>query len=79
MADLYREITHVHARDAAPDLSLGRGLEVPLGQGVVDFQSILATLDQVNYRGAYTVERGDSPDVIADMGNAVEYLRHLAL
>lgn len=74
---LSRDVQHVHARDGVRDLSQGRGVEVPLGQGVVDFPTILATLDQVNYRGSLTVERQTSPDPIADIGNAVEYLQRL--
>lgn len=76
---LTRDIQHVHARDGVRDLSQGRGIEVPLGQGVVDFPTILATLHQANYRGSLTVERQESRDPITEIGNAVEYLRQLQL
>jgi len=77
LGDLARDIQHVHARDGVRDLSQGRGIEVPLGQGVVDFAAMMATLSQANYRGSLTVERQESRDPITDVGNAVEYLRQL--
>lgn len=73
------DIQHVHARDGVRDLSQGRGVEVPLGQGVVDFPTIVVTLDQANYRGSLTVERHESRDPIPEIGNAVEYLRQLRM
>jgi sugar phosphate isomerase/epimerase len=74
---LASDVQHVHARDAVRDLAQGRGVEVPLGQGVVDFPAILATLDQANYRGSLTVERRESDDALTEIGNAVAYLRQL--
>lgn len=69
-------VAHVHATDGVRDLARGRGLETPLGQGSADFPAIVATLEQFNYRGFYTV----APSGIANLDNVrngVEYLRNL--
>lgn len=71
-------ILHVHARDGVRDLSLGRGIEVPLGQGAVDFPAILATLENSDYRGYVSVVRRDSKRPRVDLANALQYLRALA-
>jgi sugar phosphate isomerase/epimerase len=75
---LRRDILHVHARDGVRDLSLGRGLEVALGQGTVDFPTILATLERADYLGYVSVVRRDSKHPVSETGNALKYLRALA-
>ena len=75
---LRQDILYVHARDGVRDLSMGRGLEVPLGQGAVDFPTILATLENSDYRGYLTVVRRDSKNPLVEIGNALQYLRALA-
>ena len=72
---LARHIQHVHAKDGVRDLAQGRGLEVPLGRGSVDFPSILAVLEQQGYQGYFTIERGNAGDPVAEIGAAVSYLR----
>ena len=49
--------------------------EVPLGQGNVHFDTYLAALDEIGYRGFLTIERecGESPE--ADIRLAAEHLR----
>ena len=49
--------------------------EVPLGQGSVHFDTYLAALDEIGYRGFLTIERecGDTPE--ADIRLAAEHLR----
>ena len=68
-------IRHVHAKDGVRDLAQGRGLEVPLGRGSVDFPTVLAVLEQCNYRGYLTIERENSSDPVGEVGAAVSYLR----
>lgn len=68
-------IKHVHAKDGVRDLAQGRGVEVPLGRGSVDFPTLLAVLDQNSYRGYLTIERENAKDPIAEIGAAVSYLR----
>ena len=72
-----RNIIYVHARDGVRDLARGRGLEVGLGQGTVDFPLTLATLEQLGYPGCLTIDREYSPSIVADIGNAIEFLREI--
>lgn len=67
----------VCARDAVRDLSRGRGVDVPLGRGSVDFPSILGKLEEQRYAGWYIVDRLNSQDAIGEIGNAIQYLRAL--
>lgn len=75
LSALAPHIQHVHAKDGVRDLAQGRGLEVPLGRGSVDFPTLLAVLEQHNYRGYLTVERENASDPVGEVGAAVSYLR----
>jgi sugar phosphate isomerase/epimerase len=77
VAALGRHIAHVHARDAVRDLARGRGLEVALGRGSVDFTALFGALEEHGYRGYVTIERTSSDDPAREYGDAVEYLRSL--
>jgi sugar phosphate isomerase/epimerase len=68
---------HVHAKDGVRDLAQGRGVEVPLGRGSVDFPSLLGALEEKGYRGYFTIERENAEDPQAEVGQAVQYLRNL--
>jgi sugar phosphate isomerase/epimerase len=70
-------ILHVHAKDGVRDLAQGRGLEVPLGRGSVDFPELLGTLEEREYRGYYVIEREYGDDPVYEIGQAVKYLRSL--
>jgi sugar phosphate isomerase/epimerase len=70
-------ILHVHASDAVRDAPVGRGHEVELGRGMADFPELLGRLTEFDYRGWVTIERRDSPDPVAEIENAVAYLRSL--
>jgi sugar phosphate isomerase/epimerase len=70
-------VLHVHATDATRDLALGRGIEVALGQGNAEFPEILALLEEQQYRGYITVARHDSNDPVADVRQALQFLRNL--
>ncbi len=70
-------VVHVHARDATRDLQLGRGVEVPLGRGSAELPELLAILEEHQYRGYITVERRDAADPLAEVRQAVEFLRNL--
>lgn len=50
-------------------------VELPLGQGDVDFDAYLKALDDINYKGYLTIERevGDNPE--ADILAAVNFLK----
>ncbi len=74
---LHERIQHVHARDAVRDLARGRGLEVPLGRGSVDFPALLGALEEYGYRGPLTITRENADDPQFEIGQAVEFLRSL--
>jgi len=78
LAALAPYIAYVHAKDGVRDLAQGRGLEVPLGRGSVDFPELLGTLEEREYRGYFTIERERCQDPVFEIGQAVKYLRSLA-
>lgn len=69
-------IVHTHAKDGIPRAGAG-GLEVPLGQGKVDFPKWMKALKDNGYHGFLTIERevGDNP--IADCTEAMDFLRRI--
>lgn len=77
--DAIRKCAHrvlsVVACDGVRDLSIGRGLQVPLGQGSAEFPEILGVLEDVPYRGWFVVDRPSSADLQYELSNAVKYLR----
>jgi len=86
-------IVHTHAKDGKrliatdPEKLFGFAseeehggeayIELPLGEGGVDFPAYLNALSDIGYKGYLTIERevGDDPE--ADIGRAVEFLRGL--
>jgi sugar phosphate isomerase/epimerase len=70
-------VVHFHATDATRDPALGRGLEVPLGQGNAEIPELLAVLEEQQYRGYITVARHDSASPLADVQQALTFLRNL--
>lgn len=71
-----KRVQVVSAVDAVRDLARGRGVEVPLGQGIADVPEMLGVLEDVQYRGWFIVGRQEpeSPDEIAQ---AIQYLRNM--
>lgn len=68
-------IVHTHAKDGVR--VDGRGKEVPLGDGAVDFPAYIALLDEIGYDGFHTIEREVGDDPVSDIVKAVEFLRTL--
>jgi len=75
VAAVGRYILHVHACDAVRDLSEGRAIDVELGRGSADLPDLLGRLSEYDYGGWVTIERRDAADPVAEIGNAVAYLR----
>jgi sugar phosphate isomerase/epimerase len=74
--ELLKDRIHVvSATDGVLDLAAGRGLKVPLGEGIADFPQILATLEDVGFRGPVVVGREDSP--VSELRQGLAYLSHL--
>ncbi|MEX2111931.1 MAG: sugar phosphate isomerase/epimerase family protein [Pirellulales bacterium] len=74
---LGERILHVHAHDGVRDRARGRGLEVPLGRGMADFPALLGALENVSYRGYFTIARQDADDPQHEIGAAVSYLNEI--
>jgi len=70
-------ILHIHAQDGVRDLSQGRGLEVPLGQGSAEFPELLARLEEFQYRGYLTIVCEQATNPAFEIGQAMQYLRSL--
>jgi len=72
-------LAHVHARDAR-SASVSRGLqEVPVGAGDVDWMSLTATLQVLEFDGFLTVEREQGDNKLADVTNGVHFLKRFVL
>jgi sugar phosphate isomerase/epimerase len=75
---LGQHIMYAYANDAVRDLSQGGGTATPLGRGSVDVPALLGALQEHAYRGYFTAERALAQDPVAEIGQALEYLRNLA-
>lgn len=89
--NLQKYIVHTHAKDGKqiffkdPEIVYGLKkdviitedsfIEVPLGEGQVDWVKYLAALEDIGYKGFLTIERevGDDPE--KDIRKAVEFLK----
>jgi sugar phosphate isomerase/epimerase len=74
---LYDLIAHVQIRDAVRDMD-GAGSEVPVGRGEVDWDELLALLEEARYQQWLTVERTQGDDKIGDAARAVQFLKRVA-
>jgi len=69
----------VSAVDGVIDLSAGRGISVPLGQGTADFPELLGMLEDFPFRGYFVVGRQQMPreTVLEELQQGIEYLGNL--
>ncbi len=77
MKVLSEHVANFRARDAVTDLSLGRGVEVQLGRGSVDWPALLGMLEEEQYQGYLTVDRREGTNLEVECGAALEYLTNL--
>ena len=75
---LYEQVLHVQIRDGVREVD-GGGIEVPVGRGEVDWDEVLALLDEADYAGWMSIERSSGDDKRGDMARAVSYLRRVAM
>ncbi len=83
-------IVHTHAKDGhmlsgqdierlygqnADTYKGRRYIELPLGEGDVDFPNYLKALDEIGYKGFLTIEREVGDDPAADIQKAADFLR----
>jgi sugar phosphate isomerase/epimerase len=65
----------VMAIDGVLDLAAGRGVSVPLGQGIAEFPELLGVLEEYQYRGHFVVGRAESN--LDELNQGIQYLRQL--
>lgn len=86
-------IVHTHAKDGRrlryvePEIVYGLAeeemlgsssfIELPLGEGDVDFPAYLKALDEIGYQGFLTIEREVGDDPAKDIAAAVQFLKKL--
>jgi len=70
-------IHHVTANDGVRDLSQGRGQQVQLGRGSVDYAELLGLLEEHDYRGWLTVDRHGAADPRSEITDAISYLKSM--
>lgn len=63
--------------DGVKDPSRGRGEEVAVGRGSVDFSALLAALEERGYDRHLLIRRRFSENPVMEISNAIEYLRAL--
>lgn len=56
-------------------MALSGSLEAPLGDGELDWRRLLALIDEIDYRGVFTVMRDGGSQRIADIRKAIEFLK----
>ena len=73
----YRNPEEVYGLVESEMLASPSFIELPLGEGTVDFKNYLKALDDIGYHGFLTIERevGDSPE--KDIRTAVDFLNGL--
>ncbi len=74
--DLYQHVGYVRARDAVRDID-GAGVEVSVGDGVVDWVELLPTLVEADYKGWVCVERTGGDARADDVRRGVSHLKKL--
>lgn len=86
-------IVHTHAKDGKqlyyldPEIIYGLKkdiiieedsfIEVPLGEGSVDFHNYLKALEEIGYKGFLTIEREVGNNPSEDIGKAVNFLKNI--
>lgn len=76
-------IVHTHAKDGKPLFEEQitnpnePWIELPLGEGAVDFPAYIRALEDIGYHGFLTIEREVGANPIEDIGHAVSYLNNL--
>jgi L-ribulose-5-phosphate 3-epimerase len=74
---LAKRLAYVHATDARLTSAPGGARQVPLGHGDVDWLELLATLEEIDYKGWLVIERESGPDSLAEVTAGVGLLRRL--
>ncbi len=73
---VYAHVGYVRIRDAQKDVD-GAGLEVPVGEGAVNWTELVPTIAESDYHGWLCVERPGGDDRADDVRRGVAHLRSL--
>lgn len=73
---LSEQIRHVRIRDGLRD-SDGSGVEVPVGRGEVDWDSLLASLAECDFGGWLTPDRTSGEDPARDAARAIAFVKNV--
>lgn len=71
-------LMHVVARDRVQERN-GQSQEVPIGQGEVSWEEVLALLTEADYRGWLTVQRTTGDQIAADLAGGIQFLQNVAM
>ena len=71
----WKDPEYIYAMKPEPEQTPCSFLEVPLGEGNVNFPTYLAALKEIGYQGFLTIEREVGDDPAADIARAVSFLR----
>src|SRR5690606_27636599 len=74
LRELHDIIGHFEIRDAIHGID-GRGEEVPVGQGAIDWDELLALIGEMEYSGWLNVDRQAGPDRAGDIAAGVKFLK----
>lgn len=74
---LHKDIGHIRIRDGVRDID-GGGMEVAVGRGDIDWDELLAMIDESTYSGWLTVERTTGEDRILDSHQAIQFVTNVA-
>jgi sugar phosphate isomerase/epimerase len=74
--EIYQHVGYVRIRDAVKDVD-GAGVEVPVGEGTVDWTEVLPTIAEADYRGWICIERMGGDNRAGDTLSGVARLRKL--
>jgi len=74
---LAQYVMSCRTRDAVTDFSLGRGVEVPLGKGAVDWPALLGALEQKSYGGYFTVHQENAANPIVACEESFGFLQEM--
>lgn len=77
LRELHGCVSHIQVRDALRNVD-GVGREAAVGRGEVDWDLILALVDEMNYGGWLTVRRTEGEDPAGDCARAVAFLNNVS-
>lgn len=74
LRELHDLIGHVEIRDAIRDAD-GRGREVAIGQGEIDWNEVMALMEEMGYSGWMNIDRQGGTDRQAELARSVKFLK----